>query len=105
MKPIRSHIASLVGAAFAVLAMLMVSSVSVAAPASMMKVTSDEPCADMTSKKGSPPCSPDCAVICHALLVAPVVVGEVKVFEPVSYLSGYPRLTSVIVEGDDPPPR
>lgn len=105
MKPIFRYIAPLIGAALGVFALLMVSSVSIAAPASAMQGMSVESCADMVPGKGGPPCSAECAVICHALVLSPPVVGKVTVFERVSYSVAYLGLMSVIVEGDDPPPR
>jgi hypothetical protein len=105
MKPIDRQIAPLIGAAFAVLAMLMVSSVSVAAPASAMQGMSAENCADMVPGKGTPPCSPQCALVCHALVLSSPALGKVTVFERVSYSVCCLGLMSVIVEGDHPPPR
>lgn len=117
MTSVRRHITALVGIAFAVLAMLMVSTVSFASP--VLAVSGAEAssamsadCSDMSMaaggaghQKGAPVCAKDCAIICHALITPPVGVSKVTGFEPVSYRIGQSRLTSVTVEKDDPPPR
>lgn len=105
MKTLRHHIPALTGAAIAVFAMLMVSTVAFAAPALAPAMMETSGCAEMTPEKGSPICAVDCAVICHALITPPVVIIKVQTFEPVSYTTGPSRLTAVTVEKDDPPPR
>jgi hypothetical protein len=93
MKSVRRHMIALAGAALAVFAMFMVSTVSFAAPAfASTPVTSAD-------------CAKDCAVICHALLTPPVTTSKLMTFAPVAYLTHHPRLTSVVVDRDDPPPR
>lgn len=117
MKSIRRHMIALVGAALAVFAMFMVSTVSFAAPAFAATPVMSAECADMdmgqsgdqsrdqAPNKGVLVCAKDCAVICHALLTPPVTTSKVATFEPVAYLPHHPRLTSAVVERDDPPPR
>ncbi len=104
---------ALAGAALAVFAMFMVATVSFAAPAFASTPVMSADCADMDMRapsdqapnKGLLVCAKDCAVICHALLTPPVTTSKVMSFAPVAYLTRHPRLTSVVVDRDDPPPR
>ena len=104
---------ALAGAALAVFAMFMVSTVSFAAPAFASTPVASADCADMdmggpsdqVPNKGVLLCAKDCAVICHALLTPPITTIKVMSFAPVAYLTRHPRLTSVVVDRDDPPPR
>lgn len=113
MKFLRRHMIAMVGAALAVFAMFMVSTVSFAAPAFAATPVMSADCADMdmghagdqAPNKGVLVCAKDCAVICHALLTPPVTTSKVTTFAPVAYLTHHPRLTSVVVDRDDPPPR
>ncbi|QYC09233.1 hypothetical protein [Brevundimonas nasdae] len=113
MKSVRRHMIALAGAALAVFAMFMVSTVSFAAPAFASTPVTSADCADMdmgaprdqAPNKGVLLCAKDCAVICHALLTPPVTAGKITTFAPVAYLTHHPRLTSVVVDRDDPPPR
>lgn len=106
---------ALAGAALAVFAMFMVSTVSFAAPAFASTPVTSAACADMDMDMGGPSdqapnkgvllCAKDCAVICHALLTPPLTTSKLMTFAPVAYLTHHPRLTSVVVDRDDPPPR
>lgn len=117
MKSIRRHMIAMVSAALAVFAMFIVSTVSFAVPAFAATPVMSTACADMdmgqtgdqkgdqAPNKGVLVCAKDCAVICHALLTPPVTTSKVTTFAPVAYLTHHPRLTSVVVDRDDPPPR
>ena len=105
MKTIRQHVGTLAVMAFAVLAMLTVSSVTFAPPISQASDGGAMSCADMKPTKGSPRCAKDCAAVCHALIIPPPLVGRTWTSTQVTYPTVFSRLTSVTVDGDDPPPR
>lgn len=95
----------------ALLAMLMVSTVALAAEAAsapitmttMMMAGTDQPmpCEDT----GKAVCAPHCAVLCQALIVEPLTLTLPVVRSPQTYRYSETQLTPIKPEAEDPPPR
>ena len=105
MKIIRQHVGALAATAFAVFAMLVVSSVTFVAPTAQAMDQASVNCPDMSPIKPTPACTKNCVAVCHAFIIRQPVVAKTARSERATYATAYSRLTSVTVDGDDPPPR
>ena len=105
MKRFRYHLLALGAAVIAVLSMLLLTTVSFAAPARSPTIAAMAGCHDAGSNTGSPACSNDCAIVCHAIVVQPVELSPNPSWTTATYVVTVPHSSPVSVEADDPPPR
>ena len=110
MNGLRHSARACASAFVALLAMLMVSTVAVAAEAAPDSMTmamamsgTDQtmPCQDT----GKAVCAPHCAVLCQALIVEPMTLVPPVVRSPQTYRYSETPLTPIQPEAEDPPPR
>ena len=110
MNGLRHSTRAFASAFVALLAMLMVSTVVLAAEATPGSMTAtmtmsgtDEPipCEDT----GKPVCAPHCAVLCQAMIVEPMALSLPVVGVPQTYRYSETPLTPIQPEAEDPPPR
>lgn len=105
MKRLRRHSLGLVAVAVSMLSMLLLTTTSFAAPARSPSMVAMAGCHEASLKVGRPLCSKDCAVICHAIVFAPVELIRLASWTSATYIVTFPHSSPVSVEADDPPPR